>query len=173
METDRGAVLTLRAAARGIIDFSQARPLDVRWWRRTNVLMKAMAADDDLIAVRAAFDLQRSLVGNGSLTEKSFEGCQKSAKALFGDIIEVLYPWSAKDAEAKKQGQLNGMIDAYKKLVGDPDDPEFQKKLLHDLALQDAQAQEEPEESEGDRIDRLLKERDEHYDRIRRGGGVL
>ena len=168
MEADRGAVLTLRAAVRGVIDFAQARVRDVRWWRRANVLIKAMAAEDDLVAVRAAFDLQRSLVGNGSLTEKSFEGCQKAAKALFGDIVDVLYPWSARDAESRKQGQLDGMIDAYKKLVGDPDDPEFQKKLLHDLARMDAK-EEEPGETEDARIDRLLREREIHYDRIRRG----
>lgn len=173
MEADRGAVLTLRAAVRGVIDFTQARVHDVRWWRRANVLIKAMAAEDDLVAVRAAFDLQRSLVGNSGLTEKSFEGCQKAAKALFGDIVEVLYPWSAKDAEQKKAGEIGGLIDQYKRLVGDPDDPEFQKKLAHDLALQEAAAQEETPESDNDRIERLLRERDEHYTRIRNSGGKL
>lgn len=169
MEADRGAVLTLRAAVRGVIDFSQARVHDVRWWRRANVLIRAMAAEDDLVAVRAAFDLQRSLVGNAGLTEKSFEGCQKKAQALFGDIVECLYPWSVKDAAARTEGQMGSLIDAYKKMVGDPDDPEFQKKLLHDLTTLEAEQAAEPAESESDRIDRLLRERDEHYDRIRRG----
>lgn len=172
METDRGAVLTLRAAARGVVDFSQARVLDVRWWRRSNALIKAMAAEDDLVAVRAAFDLQRSLVGNGNLTKESFEECQKKVQALFGDVIDVLCPWAAKDGEAKKTGQVNELIDKYRTMVGDPNDPEYAKKLAHDLALIDAQEEEGPEESETARIDRLLKERDERYHRFRTGGGM-
>lgn len=128
-----------------------------------------MAAEDDLVAVRAAFDLQRSLVGNSGLTEKSFEATQKKAQALFGDIVECLYPWSAQDSASRSASQVNGMINAYKQLVGDPDDPEFQKKLAHDLALLEADEAVETPETDSERIDRLLKERDDHYDRIRKG----
>lgn len=173
MEADRGAVLTQRAAVRGVVDFTTARLLDVRWWRRTNVLIQAMAAEDKIIATRAAFDLQRSLVGNSGLTEKSFEECQKAAKALFGDIVDCLHPWAAKDAEGRKAGQLDNMIADYKKYVGDPDDPEYAKKLLHDLERLDAQEKVDgPAESETERIDRLLKERDDRYHRIRQHGGM-
>lgn len=120
-----------------------------------------------MVAVRAAFDLQRSLVGNSGLTDKSFEASQKTAKALFGDIVEVLYPWSSKDAAAKKAGEIDGLINEYKRLVGDPDDPEFQKKLLHDYELVKATNEETPQESDNERIDRLMKEREARYNAIR------
>ena len=62
---------------------------------------------------------------------------------------------------------------SYKKLVGDPDDPEFRKKLVHDLAVVEARdaaaATVGPEETEGERIDRLLRERDARYAAGRRG----
>lgn len=120
-----------------------------------------------MVAVRAAFDLQRSLVGNSGLTDKSFESSQKTAKALFGDIVEVLYPWSSKDAAAKKAGEIDGLINEYKRLVGDPDDPEFQKKLMHDYELIQESNAEQPQESENERIDRLMKEREARYNAIR------
>jgi hypothetical protein len=167
LETDRGAVLTLRAAARGVIDFSKARVDDVRWWRRTNVLIKTMSVEDDMVAVRAAFDLQRSLVGNSGLTDKSFEASQKTAKALFGDIVEVLYPWSSKESAARKAGEIEGLINQYKQLVGDPNDPEFQKKLEHDYEVFKNQDSAVEVESDSERIDRLMQEREARYNAIR------
>lgn len=130
-----------------------------------------MAAEDDLVAVRAAFDLQRSLVGNSGLTDESFKSCQKTSQALFGDIMDAIHPWAAKTAESRKNGQVDSLLETYKRLVGDPDDPEFQKKLLHDLEQYEKSL--EPKaavEPEDDRINRLLKERDEHYKRVREGG---
>lgn len=157
MESDRGAVLTLRAASRGVIDFSKARVLDVSWWRRANALIRAMDSEDDLVAIRAAFDFQRSLVGNSGLTEQSFKDCQKSAKALLGELLNALHPWLAK----ARPDEISGLVEKYKKLVGDPADPEFRKKLDHDLALLDAaDAEQAPAETEDQRIDRLIAERD-------------
>lgn len=164
MESDRGAVLTVRAAARGIVDFSKVRVLDVSWWRRANILIRGMARDDELTTIRAAFDYQRSLVGNSGLTDESFKETQKTARALFREVINTVSPWAAKSEKQAHSEHMNSLLEAYKKLVGDPDDPEFRAKLLHDRQLlADGPPDKVTVEDENKRIDRLLAERDAFY----------
>lgn len=164
METDRGAVLTCRAAARRVVDYSQAQVLDIGWWRSTNAKVSAMARLDEIEGIKAAYDYQRSLVGNGGLTGDSFKEAQKTARDLFGKLVDALSPWASKNAESFKEQEINSLIDTYKKIIGDPNDPEFMAKLVHDLALQDQKRREVTvTESEEDRVDRLLKERDAYY----------
>lgn len=160
MEADRGAVLTLRAAARGVVDFAQARVSDVRWWRRFNALVRAMAAEDDLVALRLAFDLHRSLVGNGSLSDSSFKACQEAARGLFADMVARLYPWDGRDRPGRRQAKLDELVAEYKRLLGDPDDPEFQAKLEHDRKVFASGApRATPPETDEERVDRLILER--------------
>jgi len=126
-----------------------------------------MEAEDDMLVARMAFDLQRSLVGNSGLTEKSFASVQKTVKELFDDIVNLQYPWEAKEAVATQQSQLEGLIEKYKHLIGDPDDPEFANKLLEDYKRSLAPAETTAKETESQRIDRLLRERDAKYRSVR------
>lgn len=160
MATDRGAVLTLRAALRGVVDFSKARVLDVSWWRRTNALVLAMAEDDELQVVRARFDLQRSLVGNSGLTEESFKACQEAARSLLDAYTAAARPWEAKTADSRRAETVTGLVAAYKRLVGDPDDPAFRDKLRQDAATLAAREAAPPAETDDQRIDRLIAERE-------------
>lgn len=120
--------------------------------------MKVMAADENMAILRAAFDSQRSLVGNSNLTEQSFKGCQKAIKSLFMDIIDLVQPWNAK-GEDRKVGEINDLISAYKTMVGDPDDPEFQRKLLKDAEENEKRNSVAVVETDEQRVDRLLLER--------------
>jgi len=159
LETDRGAVLTVRAALRKVVDFSKARITDVNWWRKANLLIRRMADDDNLLVLRAAFDYQRSLVGNSGTTDESFKASQKAAQKLMKSLQSIVYPWDV----ARADTEVNNLIDSYKKMIGDPDDPTFQRKLLHDLETQKSQEDAEKPETEDERINRLLAERDAHY----------
>ena len=47
MERDRAAVLTVRSAVSGIIDYREADVLDRRWWRRWRMLINEMATQSD------------------------------------------------------------------------------------------------------------------------------
>lgn len=165
METSRAAVLTVRAAVRGAVDFTRARVLDTDWWRRTNVIIRAAGREDDLKAMQAAFAYQCALVSNGSLTEESFKDSQSAARELFQEVLNRLQPWAAATTTDVRQSQLQGLIANYRKYVGDPDSPAFKAKLLQELEEQDARARgevvdEKPPEDDEDRIDRLLRERD-------------
>lgn len=163
METDRGAVLTCRAAARGAIDFTKANVRDLSWWRMTNAVISSMARTEEIVALQAAYAFQLALVGNSGLTEESFKNSQKTGKEIFQQIVDTQMPWAAVHTKGHKDREVNSLIDAYKQLIGDPNDPEFQKKLLHDMELQDKPPVAVPQESEEARIARLIEERDDHY----------
>lgn len=146
------------------MDFAQARVQDISWWRKTNALIKAMARDDEIHTIRAAFDYQRSLVGNSGLTDDSFKKSQETARELFQELINVSTPWAAQTMEEAKTSTIAGLVDMYKKRLGDPNDPEFQKKLEQDYHnWKNGQPQEVQEETPEQRIDRLVRERDAHY----------
>lgn len=127
-----------------------------------NTIVSSMARSEEIEGLKAAYAFQLALVANSGLTEESFKNSQKTAKEIFAEMIDVLAPWAAKDAGKRKDREINSLIDAYKRLVGDPDDPEFQDKLLHDLAVDDKPppVETEPEEA---RIERLIYERDAYY----------
>ncbi len=125
-----------------------------------------MARDDELAGIRAAFDYQRSLVANSGLTDDSFKATQKLVKELFQEMLHNLSPWvSSKELKTK---QINNLVDAYKMYVGDPDDPEFQRKLRIDMERQ-GQAEVVPVkvETDDERINRLIAEREANYRRTR------
>jgi hypothetical protein len=161
LATDRGAVLTVRAQVRGVIDFHEARLLDPKWWKRVNILLTELERDYDLQMIQAAYRLHLAFLGNGQLTPESFESSQKRAKETFSDIIGVLYPWQGGSVEMRRK-ENQSLREAYKKLVGDPDDPEFKKIIAAEVArMTSTTVEEDTEETEYERINRLIGERNE------------
>jgi hypothetical protein len=110
---DRAAVLTVRAAVRGVIDYSQARLLDPDWWRRHYILVKEMEREDDLRLYERVLSQYQALVSNSGLTEESFKKTQDSAHDAFQDILCLLRPWEGATASERKQREvtdLKGLI---------------------------------------------------------------
>lgn len=123
-----------------------------------------MAHDDDKQVIRAAYDFQLALMGNGSLTEESFKSTQERAKEAFNDLISAVYPWAAKSAEEVKRGTFDSLIETYKETFGiqDLNDPEFVRKI--EEGIEDdrrRRSKYQARENDEDRINRLLRERDE------------
>jgi hypothetical protein len=150
------------------VDFSKARLHDIRWWRRVNRIIEAMARDDELAILRAAFDYQRTLVGLPNIADNDFKNSQKLANELLADIQNNVKPWAAKSGTERREAQMTALIDMYKRKVGDPSDPVFQDKLRQDLERQRQQRLKPVAETELQRIDRLVRERDERVRQQRR-----
>lgn len=134
MATDQVAVLAIRAAARGAIDFSKARLRDVSWYRHVRVLIGAMRTDDDLRNLELRLLFHSGLVGNSNLTEQSFKEVQKTAHELVHNGRNTLYPWAAVTLEEVKKNEQNVLIDAYRNMVGDTRDPAFMEALRAEIA---------------------------------------
>jgi hypothetical protein len=136
----------------------------VSWWRYTNAVIEAMARDDDTIPLTAVLRRQCALVGNGNLVPDDFKAMQKSTSELVQLIFNVVKPWAATEASGS-EGDVAGLINAYKQAFGDPADPVFREKLRQDMAylekLRRGEIQPEPvPETAEQRIFRLIAERD-------------
>ena len=63
-ERDRAAVLTLRSAVRGVVDYSKADLHNPSWWRHWRFLIRAMDEAEHGELLNRAFEYQLALVSN-------------------------------------------------------------------------------------------------------------
>jgi len=113
-----------------------------------------MSREDDLKLSQAAYAYHLALVANSSLTDESWKKSTKNAVETFNNIIGLLHPWNAR--EAGKDSEIAGLKEQFKKIIGDPDDPEFKRKLaqeIRDWYVPVAQA-----ETDEERINRRFRE---------------
>jgi len=162
LETDRGAVLTIRAASRGLIDFQRANVKDINWWRYVNAILYASLRDESLVTDQLAYQYQLALISNSTLTQDSWKGAQEQAKAMFQDCLNTQRPWAARTSAQRQEEQVGGLVDTYRKTIGDPRDPVFAAKLEQDIRDSQARRRERRnnQETEDSRLTRLLRERD-------------
>lgn len=125
-----------------------------------NTIVSRMAEDDDLIGLKAAAAFQLALVGNGNLKDEDFKQAQERSKELFQEILNTLSPWDRMSLADIKNKEIQGLIDAYKAKFGDPDDPVVRHRLDEGLKRHYEQMAASPKESDEQRVERLVRERD-------------
>lgn len=169
METDRSAVLTIRAAVRGVLDFKKANTRDRQWTRLTRLVLREMEKQDVMESLRLAFAFKCALVSNADLDAKSFEETQKQAIEYFNTLKHLVLPWGNSTTQSAQEAKIAELKALYAQYFEDPNTPEFQAKLRHDLALQEAAAAANtvPVETEEQRIVRLTQARDAYLASMR------
>ena len=148
----------VRAAARGVVDFHRARPLEPNWWRRLNLLLDEVETEDTMYLAGEAFRFHMLTAANSSLTEGAFKSSREAAQKLFKTMDGALRPWVV-DRENKR----NEEVELYRQMIGDyKADPKF--KAIVDAeakAMLDAVAA-GPDKTEDqlyqERLDRRLRE---------------
>jgi hypothetical protein len=117
----------VRAAARGVIDYSQADPTDINWRIRHRLLLKEIQRQDDYTVFDAVHRHWLSYVAHGSLTEDSFKSVKEHADEALTHVQEVVFPWLAEPVEEKPKGQKDTikpehaeLIERYKQRFGNP-----------------------------------------------------
>ena len=119
----------MRAAAGGIIDFSQANPWDIRWYLKRNLLIDAA---EDLWAMeflkckllKHLVFVQSPHVTNSDLLTKQLGRANKILDQLF-DLTNCINTAVKQDTvNAAKQAR-----DGWAAAFGDPDDPEVARKI--------------------------------------------
>ncbi len=119
-----------------------------------------MVVDDDVAALKCALDYQLALVGNGQLTKESFKSVQKRAKELINEIVNLVQPWEAKSTDGIRNSEVEQLIDTYKRLVGDPNDPAFQRKMKEAEKVFAARTKVVKKEAPEDKLSRRLREKE-------------
>lgn len=132
MERDRVAVLTIRAAVAGVIDYSKADILDPRWWLRHRIMFNSFSEQETTTTIETVSAFYRALVSNSGLTEESFKSLKDKIYDLVSESFDVRHPWL--DQENDKRKQVQTMQDAWFEAFGvDKNDPEWQAREKAEL----------------------------------------
>lgn len=155
----------VRAAVRGVVDFSKAEVDDPRWVRRTHVLLTEMSKEDDRNAGEVRLRLWCSYLANGWLEESDFKKFQGMAREECQHLLDDIYPWTnTTDAAGRQAAALE---EAYKAQFGkSPDDPELLAEIEEGIRKHEIAQRAERAETDDERVMRLIKERD--LERIRK-----
>ena len=132
------------------------------------MLIRAMAREDEVEVLKSLHRGQCAYLSNSSLDSTSFENIRSQARSVFNEISNLLQPWAAASVEDRQKTEWHDSIDWYKKNVGDPADPEFQKKIAAHLASQKALLQRVKPMSQEEIIAGRLKEKRSRQARKRR-----
>ena len=116
MERDKAAVLTVRSAVNGTIDYREADIMDYKWWRRWRMLLNEMTAQSDRVLIEHLYSYHLALVSNSGLTDDSFKSIQASARENFEELINVLRPWATKATFSNPKDEL---ISGWKQVWGE------------------------------------------------------
>lgn len=151
----RDAVLAVRAAARGVVDFTKARILDRRWWQVYYALIDEMDRQDRIASDRDSLHFHLALMAHGNLADEGFSKSQDKAIERYNGILDELYPWNNEDKKTQERTKHDALRDTYKAVVGDPTDPAFAKVLADEVA----RLKEKVEETEEDVHAMILRRR--------------
>jgi hypothetical protein len=115
---DRAAVLTLKAAAQGVIDFTKTDLHDPSWWKSWRYLTKTLDEADRSTLLRLSFDLQLALVSNSLVGADGFAAIQKHAKEIFYDIEGTIRPWLGRTKEERDIHEREQFQEAWQQQFG-------------------------------------------------------
>lgn len=128
MVSDQVASLLVRVAADGLVDFSKAKLLDRGWTIKLRLLLKAYQDNKQAKMSNLYFQRAVSVLAYGD-PDTFKKAWALSDKAI--DLIEQLEcPWLDRDRKPKKDyNEYRALIEQYKRVIGDPDDPAFKVKI--------------------------------------------
>jgi len=134
LERDQAAVLTLRSAAKGVVDYTRLDLHDPAWWRYWRFSLQAMHSLERGELLRMVFEQQLALVSNPKLSGEQFSERQKEASELFQDIEGNLYPWKGRSREERQAHEEKEFAQQWEELTGfDPSDDEAKEQWAEDI----------------------------------------
>ena len=126
MGTDRSLILSMRAHAAGLVDFSQSRFEDPTWWRRLRFILDELSDSIDRDYTQIAHRHYLALVGcttDSDLKQQFF----KEASDQFRSTIRKVYAWY--DTAAADRAESAKVAEEYNKHVGDMNDPAYKQQV--------------------------------------------
>lgn len=165
MERDRAAVLTLRTAANGTVDYTKADLHNPMWWKHWRYMIRAVDNAEYGDRLQRAYEFQLALVSNSGLNSDSFAAVQKEAKELFKDIEGASRPWLGRTKADRANQEGKDFKEQWEELAGfNPDDKEALAKWSESVKqVTDAKADERTstEREAGNRLLRFRERVDE------------
>jgi len=121
----------IRAAATGVIDFTQFDPTSAWWWKRMYMLLGELVAQQHREINLAVHTHWVTLASHSRLSPESFTSTQQHANNALQTLLDSYYPW----LENQKTGDPNKVLmDAFRQQYGYPGDPRYEKMLAEAAA---------------------------------------
>jgi len=126
--SDPVAFLLVGMAADGLVDFSKAKLLDRNWNTKLRLLLKVYQNNKQVKIANLYFQRAVGAIAYGD-PDTFKKAWALSDKGI--DLIEQLEcPWLDRDRKPKKDyNEYRALIEQYKRVIGDPDDPAFKVKI--------------------------------------------
>ncbi len=159
MGSNRTASLIVRAAVRGVVDFSHAKLLDRHWWLRLHILLDEVENEDMIELAKQAFLFHMLTAANGAISEQSFDTARKTAKTMFKRIDSWLRPWVETNEENVAQ-QNRGLYEQHIGSLNDPNHLAAVQQTIDSMNREMAQAKMEQPISTSEELFRRFQERD-------------
>jgi len=133
LEGDRGAKLIIRAASRGIIDYSQARPLDHLWWYKLKYILDEIEDEDRLKYSNMRFLLNLAVL-DYSTEQRQFDHHWERASEILNRTYNQLFTWDKQELESTTQRYEN-LAQRWRDTFGDPKDPKVAADIQRTVDL--------------------------------------
>jgi len=143
LEKDRGAVLSIRAALSGALDYSEVDLFSHRWWQKWKWVVTALQRQEDIYLFQAHLQYHLAVVSNAGVNQESLSKAQQAARESFYDLQGTLRPWAGVTSGDRHTHEAEQFKAQWKQLTGwDPTDQVALAKYDADLrAAFDAKAQ--------------------------------
>lgn len=150
----------VRAAARGVIDYSQADPADAWWRRKHRWLLQEVAAQDDRDAELAELRRWAAAATTPKITDQSFDAAQANIKQALTAYFKLLYPWRAEEFDkASNSGGIDELLAYYEQEFGKPGEARYEEMVAElEKALQPVSFAEQLRRREKRKRDQMQKD---------------
>ena len=121
----------VRAAARGIIDFSRVDPFNSQDNRRTRLLLREVAAEDRREILTLVHRHVLAALSVDRISPESLTALQKECTNALDDLLSAYQPWkySARTRKDREKEEAKALSAAWQQRFGSLDDPVVQERL--------------------------------------------
>jgi hypothetical protein len=129
LEKDRGAALTIQCYVDRLLSCGHTDVNDPAWWKRFTILLRGVQRKNNKEIGQAALQFHSALLGNGTLTEDSFNKTQERGRELLYSVIGQINPWEGRSYEERVNEEALNYKKMWMAATGeDPDSPEYKAK---------------------------------------------
>lgn len=135
--------MTLKAAARNLIDFSKSNVRDHGWWLKWRYLIRSLNQEETEELLGRLYDLRLSLISNPKL---NIESQHKETLKLYHTIKSLKQPWAEELEKQYQQSESDQFALQWEKLTGwNPKDKQAVEKWSEEVRNATRGKQEERE----------------------------
>lgn len=123
----------VRAATRGVIDYSSFDPFDNWWWRRFDLLIREVDATQTREVTSLVHLHYVTLSSHGRLSPESFELVQNKANTALRDLLHGYYPW-IEAPESVEQAGRDDIVKSMREQYGSPGEAKYEQTVKESMA---------------------------------------